>query len=84
MNWHFTLRKWEAIEEFYVGDEMVWLVFEEEPLLQLRINWKEAVKAERFRSCRAPPGRGRGRRRQGAGRGGGMGLMLGLLQHLGI
>ena len=27
VNWGFTLLKTEAIEEFYVGDEMTWLVF---------------------------------------------------------
>ena len=62
MYWGFTLMKREAIEEFYAGDEMTWLVFEEEPRLLLRMDWKEAVKAERpGRKLQGPPREGEGK-----------------------
>lgn len=62
MNWGFTLMKREATEEFYVGDEMTWLGFEEEPRLLLRMNWKEAVKAERLgRKLQGPSREGEGK-----------------------
>ena len=76
MNWGFTLLKTEAIEEFYVGDQMTcWC-------LLLRMHRRKAVKAEgQVRKLLGPLWEAG---RKGGRWGDAMGLMCGLSQYLQI